>query len=312
MRQHLLVFIIIISSFLSYSQTGHSWDGKDIAPNTNLRILNIFVNVIYDEHPGANVVDSSFWPSVTNPSLEGVNVPGTIPTYLLDFMDTSYVCGQTHGMITRLYGESSFDSLQLIGDFIVVNVREKRVLNTYHQFKYNYIAQAAVDVINENGFCTIYGHNSIEDYDYGHDGKFYYTQVLIRNISKDYGSLAESSGCADNCLLNKYISINNVNHLFTEYGTLQNVGGRNVTTNPTCIVSHEISHGLFGKNEFHTSGGNHRGSGSNTMPWMSIQGGYGLMGAAGSGLVCCNGYERWRMHWKHPSSPYYILSLIHI
>ena len=26
------------------------------------------------------------------------------------------------------------------------------------------------------------------------------------------------------------------------------------------------------------------------------------MGAGGSGLVCCNGYERWRMHWKHPQS----------
>ena len=42
------------------------------------------------------------------------------------------------------------------------------------------------------------------------------------------------------------------------------------------------------------------------MPWMNIQGGFGLMGAAHSGLVGCNGYERWRMHWKHPSSPYYI------
>ena len=30
------------------------------------------------------------------------------------------------------------------------------------------------------------------------------------------------------------------------------------------------------------------------------------MGAAGSGLVSCNGYDRWRMHWKHPASPYYI------
>ncbi|MBQ4433553.1 MAG: hypothetical protein II894_05295, partial [Bacteroidales bacterium] len=39
---------------------------------------------------------------------------------------------------------------------------------------------------------------------------------------------------------------------------------------------------------------------------MNIQGGYGLMGAAHSGLVGCNGYERWRMHWKHTSSPYYI------
>ena len=30
------------------------------------------------------------------------------------------------------------------------------------------------------------------------------------------------------------------------------------------------------------------------------------MGAAGSGLVGCNGYERWRMHWKHPQSVDYI------
>ena len=42
------------------------------------------------------------------------------------------------------------------------------------------------------------------------------------------------------------------------------------------------------------------------MPWMNIQGGYGLMGAANSGLVSCNGYDRWRMHWRHPSAPYYI------
>ena len=30
------------------------------------------------------------------------------------------------------------------------------------------------------------------------------------------------------------------------------------------------------------------------------------MGAANSGLVCCNGYERWRMHWKHPQAVDYI------
>ena len=42
------------------------------------------------------------------------------------------------------------------------------------------------------------------------------------------------------------------------------------------------------------------------MSFLNIQGGYGLMGAANSGLVCCNGYERWRMHWKHPQSVDYI------
>ncbi|MBO7446100.1 MAG: hypothetical protein J6T86_06800 [Bacteroidales bacterium] len=42
------------------------------------------------------------------------------------------------------------------------------------------------------------------------------------------------------------------------------------------------------------------------MPFLPLQGGYGLMGAAGSSLVCCNGYERWRMHWKHPQAVDYI------
>ena len=30
------------------------------------------------------------------------------------------------------------------------------------------------------------------------------------------------------------------------------------------------------------------------------------MGCINSSLVCCNGYERWRMHWKHPDAPDYI------
>jgi hypothetical protein len=42
------------------------------------------------------------------------------------------------------------------------------------------------------------------------------------------------------------------------------------------------------------------------MPFLSVQKGYGLMGASESGLVSCNGYERWRMHWKHPDAPDYI------
>lgn len=42
------------------------------------------------------------------------------------------------------------------------------------------------------------------------------------------------------------------------------------------------------------------------MAFLNIQGGYGLMGAANSGLVGCNGYERWRMHWKHLQSIDYI------
>ena len=232
-------------------------------------------------------------------------MPGTIPTYLLDFMDTAYVPGLLHGTITRLYGESSFNAFQITGDFIVVNVREKRVITDYIDFQYKNIAKAAVDVINEKGFHTLYGHDDIGYYDYLNHGSFYYTQVVIRNITNEYGGLCCSCGNGHSPLSGASIIINGVGHSITNLGTTQNVGGGDISTNPTGIMSHEISHGLFGGNSFHASGGNNR-SPSCTMPYMNIQGGYGLMGAAGSGLVCCNGYERWRMHWKHPSSPYYI------
>ena len=88
-------------------------------------------------------------------------------------------------------------------------------------------------------------------------------------------------------------------------GTTQCVGNADIGKNPTSIVCHEISHKLFGGNEFHTSGGNHRGS-MELMPFLNIQDGYGLMGCANSSLVGCNGYERWRMHWRHPDAPDYI------
>lgn len=42
-------------------------------------------------------------------------------------MDTMYI---PHGTCTRLYGEASFDSLQIIGDFIVVNIRESTIIDS--------------------------------------------------------------------------------------------------------------------------------------------------------------------------------------
>ena len=139
-------------------------------------------------------MESDFWPRVTDTLQEGVNVYGTIPNNLLNFMDTAYMPGQLHGTITRIFGESSFDSLQIAGDFIVVNVREKRVLDRFHSFQCNNIAKAAVEVINNKGFHTVYGHDDISYYDYLNNGKFYFTQVVFRNISDSYGNLGACCG----------------------------------------------------------------------------------------------------------------------
>ena len=284
-----------------FGQNSHSWDGNGISPNSKFRALSVFINVIFDVNPNFydSVPPSQYWGQA---SVEGVNNQA-IPTYLLDFVDTVYDSGNLHGSMTRLYGESSFDSLQITGDFVVVNVKESRIINTYHNFNCTSIGNTAIDIINQNGLQTLYHHDSIYDYDVFHNNKVFFAQFMIRNITKDYGGKSQGEGTGSHCTSNKIRIGNNLYSI--DKGSMQCVGSVNIAKNTSDVTFHEFSHSLFGTNDFHTSGGNHRGWGG-FMPFFTLQGGYGLMGQASKSLMSCNGYERWRMHWKHSNAPDYI------
>jgi len=132
MKNKIILFLLIIMQNTLFGQILHSWDGAGINPNSKFRVLTIFINVIYDTNQNYydSVKPTQFWGQA---SIEGVNNEA-IPSYLLDFIDTTYNCGNLHGSMTRLYGESSFDSLQITGDFVVVNVKESSVLLNYNYF----------------------------------------------------------------------------------------------------------------------------------------------------------------------------------
>jgi len=306
-RKYFLLTFAITISFNLFAQH-NSWDGCGIKPNSKFRILNFFINVIYEEDSLNNKYPGEDWPRAYN---EGVNNEA-IPNYLLGFMDTVYV-SQNNGILTRLFGEASFDSLQMIGDFVVVNVKESRVLtfpivnNNYCQntaFCYNNIIRAAIQLINEKGGLeTLYGRNNIDDYDYENKEQIYFAQTMIRNISKEYGGISRDLGFGGANMGSSKIKIGNKEYSFSGKGTCQCIGSGDMSNNITSIIRHEITHSLLGSNSFHTSGGNHRGS-TERMPFLTLQGGHGLFG--GSGLVCTNGYERWRMHWRYHDAPYYI------
>ena len=298
MKKIILFFVIIFPDFLGAQC--HSWDGKGLSPHSSIRCLNIFINVIYDIHPEANnsFTDTLYWPPVNDPHKKGIN-NYAVPNYLLDWMDTVYLLGAPSGFCTRLYGESSFDNFQIVGDFIVVNILESFIIDNGGFDRYG-IPKAAIKMINAHGFETIFNHNSLDDYDFDNNDSLDFVNILIRNISSQYGGMNSGSGYSRSVFDSIYIGEKRL-----VFRTVQCVGDKDFYANPTCIVTHEISHNLLGSNDFHTSGGNHRGDGC-AMPFLNIQNGYGLMGAAGSGLVCCNGYERWRMHWKHPQSVDYI------
>ena len=300
MKNKFTVFFLLLIPSAIFGQISNSWDGLGINPNSKFRILNIFINVIYDVYPVYNTVPPSpYWEQAT---VEGVNNEA-IPTYLLDFLDTAYHSGNLHGSMTRLYSESSFDSLQITGDFVVVNVNESSVLNNYSYFNYTNLIKTAINIINQDGLRTLYHHDSIYDYDFLNNTKVFFTQFIIRNTTKAYGNIAIGEGIG-NHIINSSIRIGNQYYFFSK-ASVQCVGSHNISYNVADVVYHELSHSLFGSNAFHTSGGNHRGS-QEYMPFFTTQGGFGLMGQSGKSLFSCNGYERWRMHWKHPDAPDYI------
>ena len=102
-RFSLLLLLLLLVGIAGAQK--NSWDGWIVKPHGEIRMLNFFVNIIYDvnperEKPFAKV---NHWNTVL---LESLNQ--NPPDYLLRLMDTTYNAGKLYGCITRIYGESSF------------------------------------------------------------------------------------------------------------------------------------------------------------------------------------------------------------
>ena len=309
------------------SQYGHM-----LNPHGQYRVLTLFINIIYDQTPHVDPIKNPnhIWPA---PSEKGINIDP--PSYLKEFLDIQFYPDGAYGSMTRIYRESSFDRLVILGDFMVVNIKHSEITKTndrhFGQSPYGFslhaLVNAAISYINASGgWKAIYGYNSIADYDHftpgasgvfkpiQANGKIDFVQILTRNTTYidttftkngstithrlQYGQLRSGQGWG-NYKPNIELKMNGELYGY-DLGTIQCVGDVNITDNPTNIVHHEFSHNLFGSNNFHASGGNHyTGGGTNT--FFGVEGGYGLMGSYHSGLVSCNGFERWRMNWTSPA-----------
>jgi len=282
---------------LKKGKTTKSWDGYMISPYGSYGSLNLFINIIYDQTPNYDPYPNpnGMW----NPStIEGINT--NLPTYLLGFMDIG-LSPSVNGTFTRKYYESSFGQLIVSGDFIVINIKQSRITpnNPGATFNYTALIQAAINMINTNGgLNTVYGNNSKSYYDRNNDGKFDLFQVIIRN-NNIVSNTVYFGGPYYNWASNTNYSINfqGGGTLNTNNTTATRSFDDQIATNANQLIIHEFAHHLLGSNEFHTSGG-HSYGGVAGQTFFGLQGGYGLMGGGGSGMTSCNGYERWRLHWK--------------
>ncbi|HNJ31836.1 MAG TPA: T9SS type A sorting domain-containing protein [Bacteroidia bacterium] len=289
-----------------------SKNGFSLFPHTNYRVLNIMINIIYDVNPSWD----PYYQATPGANDWNPGTPNTInsnpPAYLSSFMDQDFNTLPPQGIMTRKYYESSFGALHIVGDFIVVDVPHSYIINNsgiqppLYLFSSYTLLQNAINIINASGgLSAIFGHNSINDYDYcalGFPGisknltsnnMIDFVQILFRNSTSNYGGLKLGQGYTGGGL-SSHILIGS-NFYTGEVISVQAVG-KSPLTNPNGIIIHELAHNLFGGNNFHTSGGHHYGSQPSTT-FLGIQGGYGLMGSAGAGLTSVNGYERYRMGW---------------
>lgn len=274
----------------------HSWDGYMFPTKGTFRALVIYVNIIYNDTVPDPVPGNDIWPqSVT----EGLNVDTTSwPRYIHNFIDTQYPSDSAMKTFTRIYAESSFHELILLGDYMVVNISHTTI-GDGGKFTSAQLLDSVMQMINTTGgISTVHGHNSIGDYATIKDSTFDYVKFILRNSKTDYGDFGVGNGSGGS---GDWVKLRTSEGIICKahMATVQCVGNMDLATNPTSIVIHEFSHLLFGGNTFHTSGGHSWGG---KMCFPSIQYGYGLMGGASSGLVSCNGFDRFRAGWMGPDN----------
>ena len=163
------------------------------------------------------------------------------------------------------------------------------------QFGSSDLIKTAIGKINVLGLSTLYGNDSFTDYDVNEDDEMDLVVVVVRNATQLHGGKDKGGGTIFT-YIDLPIKMSDGSY-YPANGTYQCVGDDDQSIFYNGVLIHELSHFLFGDNEQHTSGGAAWMS-ENGITFFGTQGGYGIMGGGNSGLTSCNGYERWRMHWK--------------
>jgi hypothetical protein len=313
-----LFIMMSLCSVNCYSQTYKSFYGDKMPPTGRLNTLNIFVNIIYDQTPKddpVNDADTPMWlPGIPN------SINNNPPLFLDGFMDNEYDPGQIAGSFTKRFAEASFNQLIITGDFVVVNIAQSFITPEAPGtgFTYKQLIAKCINLINNDpeGLKTIHGHNSIKDYDRMQinpslsfrkkdtlsDGRIDMVQFFVRNCTQKHGS--NNNGGKTGFEIKQPLKLNGRLCFFNAATYQGRTGGQDLSHplyQPTEV--HELAHNILGNaNSAHMGGGGPVDDGD-LVTLAFNKGGYSLLGSAGSSMISCNGYERWRLDYRGPTNP---------
>ena len=292
-------FLISTPSLILNAQQYKSEDGHRLNPHTTYFSLNVFVNIIYDVTPVRNPrpesKDNGIWDYYGDESINKGH-----PVYLDYFLDDEFTGESSiNGSLTRYYYESSLGNFILLGDFVIVNIKQSTIetylgISNGDDFTYGALMKAAILFINDSdplGLETVDGHNSITDYDLNGDDRVDLTNFYFRNsVKTDYYNHGSLNGGGHAGQSHLQIKMNGQLWYLDSY-TVQGREFRNLGDDPRMgSVTHEIAHHLLGGNNAHTTGYQVYENWENT--YLAPQAGHSIFG-----YVCANGFERWRLSW---------------
>lgn len=281
----LLFALSILCSSLLFAQSKplqQSKNGWYLSPHGTIRILVLFVEIDYDVTPAKDPQPESH-PTWTK---------GELPSWANDLFDPQEL-PQQKAEVSRYYEDISFGQYTVLGDYLdeVITLKESEFPGVHQGHS---VGKFAVQQANERSTFKTHSGLGIADFDLWKDGgkqglpkeqgaddphSFDHIMVITRNSPLRHGT-----GSTDGGSPGKLFGF--------ESDTQSRFGG--MYGLPFEILKHEFNHLLIGGNNFHSGGGNAAPFESN---FMNLQGGWSMMGAAGSSLLTCSAWDRDRMGW---------------
>ena len=257
-------------------------NGYVFPPNGTIRILVVFADVEGDPHSNDYVVG---WPA------------GQLPRYKDSIVDVVFSNSMVSD-ISRFYQQSSFGTLQVIGDYYpeLVKVPYANV-NNYSKYGAKKVAEY---LDNQSGAILTNSVLPLSAFDNWTLNSAYRPQTQDTDDSIDVLAIVWRH--------NSIFSENREKGQTYRHRAwpIKNMAGLNALMNICCdkvsgCMRHEFAHELLGENEFHSGG-----AGAGEGHFISNIGGYSILGSFNKNLYSCNGWDRWRLGWKHPLNQYYI------
>lgn len=287
-----ILFLLILScchgQAQQLQQSRHGWY---LSPHGTIRILLIFAEIEYDVNPANDPQPegAAHWPK------------GELPVWKDDVFDPQPLA-VPNAMVSRYYYDISLGQYTVLGDYIdqLITIRESDHASIRQAHGLSKIAVTEANKMDR--FRTHHGL-TVEDFDLWKRGgkagmpkeagpddphSFDHVMVILRNSGLTHGQGSVDPGSPG--------------ELFGYKADSQSrFGGMNAL--PFEILKHEFNHLLLGGNNFHSGGGN-----AAQFPghFISLQGGWSMMGASGSSLLTCSGWDRFRLGWFPEESQFNI------